>query len=508
MTGRSDQLGAAPRVAHPGCHWRLVRQCSGGTGCKQPVAPGASKSRYLSGNAGGRRRAAGTILIVTLWILVVLAGLVLVLAQAMRVEGVCSANSLASQRAAAVEQGAIQYVIASLDGCTGQAPTEADLICQGVQVGNGAFWIVRPDPDDDRQLAYGLADEGGKINLNSATDEMLSKLPDMTADVAPAIVDWRDPDSTLTVGGAESEYYLLLAEPYECKNAPLETVEELLLVRLATRELLFGEDVNRNGVLDTNEDDADASDPPDNRDGHLDAGIAGLVTVYSREPNTAADGSPRVNVNQGQGQELVQVLNRSVARNRVFQVMDTLRRARPFQSVIDFYFRAGLTPDEFKGIADYITTQGGQTVAGLLNVNTASKKALLCLPTLEESDVSALVAGRPAEATEATDTTEAAEPADIAWVANALAEKKAIAIGPYITARSFQYSADIVSISADGRAFKRCRIVVDAAQSPPRILYRQDLTYLGWPLSPDVVTLLRSGAPLEEVLDTTYQETQ
>ncbi len=33
-----------------GCHWRLVRQCSGGTGCKQPVAPGAWKSQYLSGN--------------------------------------------------------------------------------------------------------------------------------------------------------------------------------------------------------------------------------------------------------------------------------------------------------------------------------------------------------------------------------------------------------------------------------------------------------------------------
>ena len=454
------------------------------------------------------RRAAGTILIVTLWILVVLAGLVLVLAQTVRVEGLCSANGLAAQRAAAVEQGAIQYVIAGLDGCMGQPPSETDLVCQGVHVGNGAFWIVRPDPDEDRQLGYGLTDEGGKINLNSATDEMLSKLPDMTADVAPAIVDWRDADSTLTVGGAESEYYLLLAEPYECKNAPLETVEELLLVRLATRELLFGEDVNRNGVLDANEDDAQVSDPPDDRDGQLDAGIYNLVTVYSREPNVAADGSPRVNVNQAQGQELVQALSRAVARDRVFQVMDTLRRARPFQSVMDFYYRSGLTPDEFRGVADYITTQGGQTVPGLLNVNTASAKALLCLPELEESDASALVAGRPAQATGATDATEAADPADIAWVADALPEKKAIAIGPYITTRSFQYSADIVSISADGRAFKRCRIVVNAAQSPPRILYRQDLTYLGWPLSPDIVTQLRSGVPLEEVLDTTYQETQ
>ena len=439
----------------------------------------------------------GTILIVTLGILIVLAALVLVLGRAMRVEALCSANQLSAEEAAAVEQGAIQYVIAAVDGLEGQVPTESDILCSGVQIGGGAFWILRPGLDDDRSMAYGLVDEASRLNLNTATEPMLSKLPDMTVDVAPGIIDWRDPDSEVSTGGAESEYYLLLAPPYECKNAPFETVEELLLVRLFTPELLFGEDTNRNGVLDPNEDDADTSDPPDNRDGHLDRGIYPFITVYSAEPNTDADGQPRINVNQAQGRELTELLQEAVPRERLAQLLDLIRRARPFKNVLDFHARSGLTTDEFKTIADRITTSGDKVLRGLLNVNTASKEALACLPDLVESDVSALLAGRP---------TDSAEPGDSAWVADVLTPAKAVAVGSYITGRSFQFSADIVSTSADGRAFRRCRIVVDALESPPRLVYRQDMTHLGWPLAADIVGQLRAGVTLEDVLAATRQE--
>lgn len=457
--------------------------------------PGTGRER----SCPDRRPAPGTVLIVTLWILVVLAALVLVLARSMRVEGLCAANRLASEQAAAAEQGAIQYVLASLDGLDGQVPAEADLLCDGVQVGNGAFWLLRPDRDDDSQLAFGLADEAAKINLNTADDQVLSHLPEMTVDLPSAVIDWRDSDDDLTAGGAESEYYLLLADPYECKNAPLETVEELLLVRLASGLLLFGEDTNRNGVLDDHENDADASDPPDDSDGRLDRGIFDLVTVYSREPNAAPDGSPRVNVNEAQSRELARVLSEAVSDDRLPTIVTRARRGRPFESTLDFYYRTGLTADEFTVIADRITTVGGRNYTGRLNVNTASKEALLCLPGLEESDVSALLAGRPADA---------AQSGDIAWVTEALSQEKAVAIGPYITTRSYQFSADIVSISGDGRAFRRCRIVVDATESPPHVVYRQDLTHLGWPLSPDIITTLRTGVLLEDVLETTRQEVQ
>jgi hypothetical protein len=64
----------------------------------------------------------------------------------------------------------------------------------------------------------------------------------------------------------------------------------------------------------------------------------------------------------------------------------------------------------------------------------------------------------------------------------------------YLTGASYRYSGDIVAVSADGRAFKRVRIVVDVSrfnplalalgtQTPPAVIvYRKDLTAFGWPL--------------------------
>jgi hypothetical protein len=48
--------------------------------------------------------------------------------------------------------------------------------------------------------------------------------------------------------GAEIETYSALG--YACKNGPPDTIEELLLVRGVTPDLLFGADMNRNGVID------------------------------------------------------------------------------------------------------------------------------------------------------------------------------------------------------------------------------------------------------------------
>ena len=66
--------------------------------------------------------------------------------------------------------------------------------------------------------------------------------------------------------GAEIDYYSALAPAYAPKNGPLETVEELLLVRGVTPQLLFGADINRNGQLDPHEQTDDSTSAADYRD--------------------------------------------------------------------------------------------------------------------------------------------------------------------------------------------------------------------------------------------------
>jgi len=187
------------------------------------------------GSRTSRPRQRGTILIVTMLIVFSVAAMVVVFCRSMRVEAIASANLSASLQASSVERGAEQYVIALL---TEQKDALADITedyFAAVPIGNvqgpngsqaaGYFWIVRPDYGDVDLPLYGLTEEAAKVNINSATYESLMRLPNMTDDVANAMIDWRDTDTNPQPGGAENEYYLGLAEPYAAKNDLFETVD-------------------------------------------------------------------------------------------------------------------------------------------------------------------------------------------------------------------------------------------------------------------------------------------
>jgi len=122
-------------------------------------------------------------------------------------------------------------------------------------------------------------------------------LPNMTSELADAILDFIDEDDDPRSAGAESDYYQSLSPPYRAKNGPLRSLDELLLVGGVTPRLLYGEDANRNGVLDPNEDDGELSYPSDDSNGTLDRGWLPYLTLYSRESNTDNAGQPRVNLN-------------------------------------------------------------------------------------------------------------------------------------------------------------------------------------------------------------------
>jgi hypothetical protein len=145
-----------------------------------------------------------------------------------------------------------------------------------------------------------------------------------------------------------------------------------------------------------------------------------------------------------------------------------------------------MTSAEFKLVIDSLTATHSVTLPGLVNVNTAPEEVLMCLNGLTQSDADALIAQRQ----------NAADLTTVAWVYDALSKSKATGILNSITARSYQYSADIVAVSGDGRSFKRVRIVVDATTLPAKVVYRRELTSLGWPLPPEVRTALRTGQPL------------
>jgi len=441
----------------------------------------------------GARRDRGTVLIVTIWVVLVLAGLALVFARSMRVAAIVSANHVASLEAECVAAGALEYVIAQLSTISDEdtSALEGADSYQAMELGQSYFWILRSNLEDDREFEYGITDEAGKINLNSASLEMLLKLPGMTSELAASIIDWRDEDSEISTGGAENEYYLSLSEPYDCKNGPLETVDEILLIKGASEDLLYGEDTNLNGVLDDHENDGDNSDPVDNRNGRLDAGFYDYVTVYSEEANVDSEGNQRLNINDVQARaDLQAALEEVVEEERALEIMNQVPMNPRYDNILDFYFGSGLTSEEFAQLAGRLTTSEEETLPGLVNVNTAGKEVLLCLPGLEESDVEALLSYRASNN----------DIDSVAWVTEVLDNAKAVEIGSFITTRSFQYSADIVCLAGNGRAYKRYKAVLDLREASPVIVYWKTLTYLGWPLTEAIVAAVRKGEPLTNTI--------
>ncbi len=60
-------------------------------------------------------------------------------------------------------------------------------------------------------------------------------------DLINCICDWIDLDNEPQVsGGAEDEYYKSLAEPYDCKDGPMDSPEEILLVKGMKPEWYYG----------------------------------------------------------------------------------------------------------------------------------------------------------------------------------------------------------------------------------------------------------------------------
>ena len=80
------------------------------------------------------------------------------------------------------------------------------------------------------------------------------------------------------------------------------------------------------------------------------------------------------------------------------------------------------------------------------------------------------------------------------WVADILSQTNAVQAGPYLTGHSYQFTADIAAVGHYGRGFRRVKFVFDTSEGAPRVIFRQDLTHLGWPLGKDVRNVLLTAA--------------
>ncbi len=167
-----------------------------------------------------------------------------------------------------------------------------------------------------------LASQATSALGSTLARDMLMSLPGMTVDVADSILDWLDKDDEPREFGAEVDYYATLQPPYKPSNGPIESIEQLLLVRGMTPQILYGYDENRNGLIDPSEQqrlslgiqpgammgqvNANVTEP--NYVPPAPLGLVSYLTLHSQEKNVALDGTPRININNPDLQTLYEDL--------------------------------------------------------------------------------------------------------------------------------------------------------------------------------------------------------
>jgi DNA uptake protein ComE-like DNA-binding protein len=426
-----------------------------------------------------RASSQGSVFIIVLVVCLGLVSLTLVFGHSMVMTYRGEETELAGRQAEQAIQGAARYaeeLIAS--GTSPQLPDLSTYQSEAVPVGDATFWFIGEPPSSPTtqvtdEPSFGLVDEASKLNLNTASLTMLENLPDMTPDLAQAIVQWRTASTSTSAGTSAAT----TEADSTSKGGPFESLAELAQVNDQNGgdpTILYGDDLNLNHVLDTNENHGG---------GQFNPGIFEYTTVFSREPNTQASGAARVNVTQTNA-AMTSLLTTTFGQSRGTQIVRRLASGGPVRSVLEFYIRSGISATELDTLTPKLTMKGGAFSTGLINVNTASTTVLQCIPGITQSIAAQIVSARANQTTAST---------NLAWLVAIMGNAVAVQAGPYLTTYCYQVTADVAAVGRLGRGYRRTLFVIDSSTGTPEIVYRRNMASLGWALGPTALQTLASN---------------
>ncbi|MBI5050020.1 MAG: general secretion pathway protein GspK [Nitrospirae bacterium] len=269
----------------------------------------------------------GIALVMVLWVLAIMMVIVLSFSFAVRVEthSTLSFKEDAEKRflaEAGIERGIMEVFYRNAN--KGQRT-----ILEGMEVWNidGKPYRVQTD---NGFYTVSITDESGKVDINITPDVILRNLLinlglelENVDTIVDSIMDWKDPDELHRLHGAESDYYMLLPNPYKVKNANFDTLEELLLVKGVTPGILHGTKEKK--------------------------GIMNFLTVNS--------GTGAININAASREVLMAVPGITP------EVADEIITQRQIKEISYFQEIKGIPEENYPLVEPYVTTEGAHTFA-------------------------------------------------------------------------------------------------------------------------------------------------
>jgi len=394
-------------------------------------------------------------------------------------------------------------------------------------------------------LRFGLIDESSKISLqalmqwdklgpNVARDSLL-QLPGMTDPIADAILDWMDADSIPREQGAEADDYFMggaTAPRALPRNAPPNSLDELLLVRGVTQLALFGADRNANFHVGKFEQlESFAENNPSTSIESLPWQY--YLTPFSAERNRSRDGRSRVNLNSPDLRLLNNELTRRFSKDWAqfiiaYRMYGPVSHTTPppeaspsarsaalgspstegfrIESVYDLIGARVLIPSHSNSadqvlespfsaepmemqrylleFVDQVTTDPRAVLTGRVNINRALPEVLRAVPGIDEE-----LAGRILSARGDVETGDDKEHYHEAWlvVEGLVTPPQMKQIEPFITTRGDVFRGQVVGFSDRSPLTVRAEVVIDATARAPRTVLRRDLRRFGRGYSLDVL---------------------
>ncbi len=408
----------------------------------------------------------------------------------------------------------------------------------------GRFSIIASNLDDEGNpvsFRAGITDESSRLNLNTLTNadtwlpdsgdgnggggrQLLMALPQMTEDVADAILDWLDEDSDPRDYGVED--YSSQSPPYACKNGPMDSIEELLLVRGVTPQLLFGLDANHNGIVDL--DEQYAADGTTSYEPEMQLGWANYLTLFSKESNLNGEGLQRIYLNSDDLEQLYDELRSSFSEEwsnfiiayrvngpadgsvetsadqpNYLEADPTQQASFTFSQILDLVdaqttleftdeegetqtallqspVNSGNLAQTLPLLMENLTTVDSDNIPGRINIMQAPRAILAGIPGMTDDILQGILDYREFELNDPglTDLNKKYE----TWIMlppTPLVDLETMkTMMPFICCGGDVYRAEIVGYFDDNVATSRAEVILDTTEPLPRILFWRDKSHL------------------------------
>ena len=194
----------------------------------------------------------GSALIVVLWVLLLMSLMIVTFAYEMKIEGQITGYYRNRMKAEFTSRAGVEWAKVLLwrsMKATQDDEEEDELgaVIASINLNRGVAVSGLEHEIGGGKFTLDIVPEQGRRNVNLLSDEDWEEILDQAnvpedtwEDIIDCFTDWTDDNDLAQLNGAESDDEFYEERGYKCKNAPVDTIDELALIKSFDARILYG----------------------------------------------------------------------------------------------------------------------------------------------------------------------------------------------------------------------------------------------------------------------------